>query len=266
MNNIITAMSDFEIHFVKIEKICENIDKIVAPDKLYWSPLRDGTGVPFSEIKQICKKELAELVDKLTPTSLNRFVSIILNNHDTYDILNPLFTSTLLKPNTFLCSSAWFNEFMRPLKMDDGERIIYIFPSYPTIITNFGNVYVFEHTDSSFCKVSKYRQEALPDKCIGKIITQLRTVHCFTDGNDEQFILHINNIIGAIIDDFKRSTEKNVDMACCGVCYLKNHDRITLVPCGHCNVCSSCYDKFSKKECPFCRVPVTAVIKLKCLD
>ena len=69
------------------------------------------------------------------------------------------------------------------------------------------------------------------------------------------------------IYDFKsKRSNENGDKDTCGVCYVKNHDKITFVPCGHCNVCQACYDNLAKNECPFCRVAITQTIKLKGLD
>lgn len=49
----------------------------------------------------------------------------------------------------------------------------------------------------------------------------------------------------------------------CAICCVKNLNRITFIPCGHCNVCEPCYSKLVKNECPFCRIAITEIIRLK---
>ena len=56
----------------------------------------------------------------------------------------------------------------------------------------------------------------------------------------------------------KKTTHENE----CGICFDEITELYTFVPCGHCNVCTKCYNAKNFKICPLCNSGITSRIKL----
>lgn len=80
------------------------------------------------------------------------------------------------------------------------------------------------------------------------------------------FITGINNGFfkrSEIDEDYLiNDTQQNINPNECIVCLNDIITKMSLVPCGHTNICGSCFDKISHKKCPTCRKEILMQIRL----